>query len=209
MRIVSGEFERFRSYVWLTPDEQDPSFQNGERILYGNDAYEIEKIHFPSEPKERLFLNVRIADQLFSYSLCDAWHRPFTEVVVLNNEEPAVLFCRIPDSDFPPPYADYQRIRLEDQTVKQLTSLLSAFDISKAAAPEELRHMLVLDGVKQQFFLSDGTRSVSLSGSNMIYYLEKPRMYPKAVRLIRLLQNVQTILAEQGVDPDMFRLESP
>lgn len=66
---------------------------------------------------------------------------------------------------------------------------------------------MALDGYRQEFYISDGSRQKSISASNLQTYRDDFEKYPKASSLMKLLLDLADALVPAGVSKEYFQLE--
>ena len=66
---------------------------------------------------------------------------------------------------------------------------------------------MVLDGYRQEFYISNGSRQKSISASNLQTYRYDFEKYPKASSLMKLLLDLADALVPAGVSKEYFQLE--
>ena len=139
---------------------------------------------------------------LFKYSLTDAWHIPFSEIAVFDND-PGYVFYWAKGKDQFAPLLEQESIDLDEATLKKIRELISEISVTKV---ETLEHVIVLDGYIQEFSYKLDGREAEFSGYNLACCKEQPKLYPNAMTMLRLLQKLKDILAPMGVDKNCFAL---
>lgn len=206
MRTITGEVFHTIYGTLLIPDEQDRIYRAGEKLVFAGLPFVIDRILAPTAPGGRRALELRPADILFSYTLYNAWDLPLTEFYLLNGDAPTALYVKKKKNPAVPAPGTYRRAALDASAIRRAKALLAEFDAADAK-PERLRHVAVLDGFSQKFTFFAGESTVSLTGYNMDYCIERPELYPNAMGLIRLLEDIRDLTAGYGVPADVFQLE--
>lgn len=206
MRTITGEVFHTIYGTLLIPDEQDRIYRAGEKLVCAGLPFVIDRILAPTAPGGQWALKLRPADILFSYTLYNAWDLPLTEFYLLNGDDPAALYIRKENAPSFPAPGTYRRAALDASAIRRAKALLAGFDAADAK-PERLRHVAVLDGFSQKFSFSAGGKTVSLTGYNMAYCGERPELYPNAMGLVRLLEDIRDLTEGYGVPADVFQLE--
>lgn len=206
MRTITGEVFHTIYGTLLIPDEQDREYREGEKLVCEGLAFVVDAIHAPTTPDGEWALRLCPADILFSYTLYNAWDLPLTEFYLLDGDTPAALYIQKGKDPSVPVSGTCRRVDLDASAIRRAKALLAGFDAADAK-PERLRHVAVLDGFSQKFSFSAGGKTVSLTGYNMAYCGERPELYPNAMGLVRLLEDIRDLTEGYGVPADVFQLE--
>ena len=140
---------------------------------------------------------------LFRYTLINAWGTPISEISVFGGGDNTARFFVAGEERFLCSIPEEKTVSVDPSVIRTLEAMARDLDVKEL---EELEHILVMDGVTQEFSFHNGDELVTLRGYNLQYCPDEPSLYPNAMKMIRFLESAGQLLIPLGVDEGCFLL---
>ena len=141
--------------------------------------------------------------RIFDYLLTDAWHFPISQVSVFEGDPCWVRFTQHKGKFSINELSD-QDVEIERSIIGRIKDILLEMPSQEL---EWLQHTLVEDGFIEEFSYYNGKEVVRLTGYNIWCCLERPELYPNAMKAINVLDRIADVLVPLGVGKQCFALE--
>lgn len=147
--------------------------------------------------------------KVFEYRLMNAWGSTLKGISISDDEKNSVCCMKARDSHVSGPYnmLDMDFIEINDDVMKTVKHILDNSRLYGIRGVEMNKEVMVLDGYRQEFYISNGSRQKSISASNLQTYRYDFEKYPKASSLMKLLLDLADALVPAGVSKEYFQLE--
>ncbi len=144
--------------------------------------------------------------KLFEYSLQDAWHMPISCVTIMGDQN--IVFYSLPRDGaekFLP--QEPKSVAISNEAMEKVKNIITESRVFEIDEVEENMDILCLDGVINEFYVSNENKDNTVEAFNLSTYKSYTKKYPKAAKLIKLLKDLSKVLVPEGVDKRCFKMK--
>lgn len=156
------------------------------------------------------FFDDTVVNLIFQYELHDAWFRPIVSIRILNDMKNTVILWKDPFDFFEHYSASFDEpvtVSISDEALANLKNVISddeLYDYDNDYLPSPNN---IMDGYRQEFYFSDGSRAAEYHGSNIGYCLSSPKRYPFTIKILDAFRKIGEILIAEGINRDYLILD--